>query len=93
VILSMEKGQFLCHSYEACTVHVRFDDEEPMDFKGRGPADNSTETVFIHDYERFVGKMAKAKRVRIATTIYQAGAPVFDFNVAGFDAGKYVPAK
>lgn len=93
VIFSIEKGQLLCPSYEVCTVHIRFDDEDAIGFGGRGPADNSTETVFIHDYEKFVGKMVKAKRVRISTNIYREGSPVFEFNVGDFDASKYVPAK
>lgn len=93
VIFSIEKGQILCHSYEDCTVLVRFDDEQASNYSAVGAADNSTETIFIRNYDRFVGKMAKAKRVRISTNIYQEGAPVFEFDVSGFDQNKYKPSK
>ena len=93
VIFRIEKGQILCRSYEDCTVLVRFDDEPPTNYSAVGAADNSTETVFIRNYDRFIGKMLKAKRVRIAANIYQQGAPVFEFDVSSFDQGKYKGAK
>jgi hypothetical protein len=93
VIFSIEKGQLLCRSYEDCTVLIRFDDEQATNYSGVGAADNSTETIFIRNYDRFIGKMLKAKRVRIATNIHQEGAPVFEFDVSGFDPSKYKPKK
>lgn len=93
VMFSIEKGQILCHSYEDCTVLVRFDDEKAVNYTAVGPADNSTETIFIRNYDRFVEKMLKAKRVRIAANIYQQGAPMFEFDVSGFDQNKYKPKK
>jgi len=91
VIFRIERGQILCHSYEDCTVLVRFDDGKASNYTAVGPADNSTETIFIRNYARFVGNLLKAKRVRISTNIYQEGAPVFEFDVSGFDQGKYKP--
>ena len=93
VMFSIEKGQILCHSYEDCTVLVRFDDEKATNYSAVGTADNSTETIFIRNYGRFVEKILKAKQVRISTTIYQQGAPVFEFDVSGFDLNKYKPKK
>lgn len=92
IIFSIEKGQILCHSHEDCTVLVRFDDEPAMKFSGVGAADNSTETVFIRNYEKFTSKLAKAKFVRISANIYQEGAPVFEFDVSGFNPQKYKSA-
>jgi hypothetical protein len=93
IIFSIERGQILCRSYEDCTVLVRFDDEPATDYSAVGAADNSTETIFIRNYGRFIGKILKAKRVRISTNIYQEGAPVFEFDVSGFDLNKYKPSK
>lgn len=93
VIFNIEKGQILCHSYEDCTVLVRFDNEQATNYSAVGAADNSTETIFIRNYDRFVGKILKAKQVRISTNIYQEGAPVFEFDVSGFDLNKYKPSK
>lgn len=91
VIFSIEKGQILCNSSEDCTVLVRFDDEKATNYSAASAADNSTETIFIRNYARFIEKMLKAKRVRISTNIYQEGAPVFEFDVSGFDQEKYKP--
>lgn len=92
VIFRIEKGQILCHSsYENCSVLVRFDDEKAVNFSSVGAEDNSTETIFITNYSRFLEKMLKAKKVRIAVNLYQGGAPVFEFDVSNFDQGKYKP--
>lgn len=91
VIFRIEKGQILCNSYEDCSVLVRFDDEKATNYSAIGAADNSTETIFIRNYGKFVEKVRKAKLVRISTNIYQQGAPVFEFNVSGFDQNQYKP--
>jgi len=89
IIFGIEKGQILCHSYEDCTVLVRFDDKPPSNFSAVGAADNSTETIFIRNYSRFVENMLKASKVRISVNIYQEGSPVFEFDVSGFNSGRY----
>lgn len=89
VIFSIERGQLLCRSYEDCDVLIRFDDGKPERFSAVGPADNSTETVFIRNYDRFLGKLRKAKMVRLSINVYQEGAPVFEFDVSGFDPSRY----
>jgi len=89
VIFSIEKGQILCHSYEDCIVLVRFDDNKAVNFSAASAADNSTETIFIRNYKRFVEKMLKSKKVRIEVNIYQQGAPIFEFDVSGFDKDRY----
>jgi hypothetical protein len=89
IIFNIEKGQLLCRSYEDSSILVRFDDESSIKFSVIGAADNSTETAFIRNYDRFVSKMLKAKRVRISMEIYHQGAPVFDFDVSNFDSKKY----
>ena len=91
VVLRIERGQFLCSSYDGCNVLVRFDDGQPLTFSAGGPSDNSTETLFIRDYSRFVGGMLKAERVRISAEIYQEGSPVFEFDVRGFELSRYRP--
>lgn len=92
VILAIERGQFLCPSYDGCQVLVRFDDAAAIKYRAAGAADNSTVTVFIRGYPTFLRHLEAAKVVRISANIYQEGAPVFEFSVAGFDARRYVPA-
>ncbi len=91
IIFRIEKGQVLCPSYDSCRVLVRFNDENATSYTAVGAADNSSETIFIRNYSRFVGKMMKSKRVRISMNIYQEGSPVFDFDVSGFNVEKYKP--
>lgn len=88
VIFSIEKGQLLCTSYEGCTVLVRFDKGDPQSFSANPPADHSTESLFIQNYDRFVSKMRAAKTVRISPKVYQQGNVVFTFDVSGFDVKK-----
>ena len=91
VLLRLERGQFLCTSYDGCSVLVRFDDGEARRFSAAPPSDNSTETLFIQNYSRFVAGMLKARRVRISAEVYQEGSPVFDFDVSGFETARYRP--
>ena len=89
VIFSIERGQLLCRSYDGCDVLVRFDEAEAETFEGSAPADSSTEVVFINDYNRFFDKMRKANRVKISINVFQQGAPVFEFDVSGFNQKKF----
>jgi len=91
VIFRIEQGQILCNSYEGCNVLIRFDDGKPVTYSANPPADNSTETIFISNYTKFLGNLNKAKIVRISPTIYQEGAPIFEFDIEGFDTEKYKP--
>jgi hypothetical protein len=68
---------------DGVAVLVRFDEGKPLRFWAMGPADSSTTTLFIGSYGRFVSALQKAERVQISTTVYQEGAPVFNFNCAG----------
>jgi len=89
VLFAVERGQLLCPSYEGCTVLVRFDEGEALQFSANAPADNSTETVFIANYDRFMSKMRGARQVRISVGVYQEGEQTFTFDVSGFDSKRY----
>lgn len=91
VLFSIERGQILCRSYDECTILVRFDDNKAQSFSAVGASDNSTETIFIRNYDRFVQGMLKAKKIRISVEIYQQGSPVFEFDVSDFNISKYKP--
>jgi len=80
--LDISRGQFLCHEPD-CFVTIRFDDQEPKTVSASGPSDGSIDTIFLDDEQNLLEAAQAAKRIRIATTLYQAGTPVFDFNVRG----------
>ncbi|XHR27984.1 MAG: hypothetical protein ACFUZC_18895 [Chthoniobacteraceae bacterium] len=93
VILGIEQGQFLVRGYEDTKALVRFDDGDPINFRVVGAEDHSTTEAFFRDYQGFVDKMLKAKRVRISVPVYQQGSPVFEFDVSGFDIDAYSEKK
>lgn len=78
VFFTIDKGQLLCNVYE-CPVRIRFDDKPPMSFTGTGPADHSSDTIFLSNPARFLAEAQKAKKILIQANIYQAGAPVLEF--------------
>ena len=47
--------------YIGCTVLVRFDDGEAIKFSVSSAADNSSETIFLNNYSKFVENVKKAK--------------------------------
>ena len=93
LILRVEKGQMLVRSYEDTTVKVVFDQGSPISYRVAGPADHGTTSLFIRDYQGFIGKMSKAKKVKISVPFYQQGDVVFEFNVSDFDSDKYLDKK
>lgn len=80
VIISIDKGQILCSSYSGCPVEIRFDDKPPMRFSGTGPADNSSDTVFLSNAPRFINEAKKAKRILVSMNIYKSGAPLLEYS-------------
>jgi hypothetical protein len=90
VIFNIERGQLLVRSYENSSALVRFDDADPISFKVVGAEDHSSTSAFFMDYQGFVSKMMKSKRVRISIPVYQQGSPVFEFDVISFDADSYL---
>jgi hypothetical protein len=82
VILSVEKGQLLCH-LDGCRIAVRFNDGKPQNFSASEPADHSTTSIFINDYSRFVNNLRRAKKLFIEAQFYQEGMRVFEFDVEG----------
>ncbi|MCP4501162.1 MAG: hypothetical protein GY822_14480 [Deltaproteobacteria bacterium] len=83
VIFSIEKGQILCPSYKDCLLTIRFDDKKSGRFSAVGSSDNSSTTVFIRNYKRFLAKAKRAKTARIEVPFYREGNQVFEFDVSG----------
>jgi hypothetical protein len=89
VMFSIERGQILCNSFRDCTVLVRFNNGAPETFSAVSPSDNSSNTIFIRGYDRFMSKLKKATIIRISVNVYQEGAPVFEFDASGFKPEKF----
>lgn len=83
VIMTVSSGQLMCPSYDGCGGTVRFDDGTAQRVRFNGAADNSSETIFVEEAQSFLAKLKKSKRVIVEKTLYQAGNPQFEFDVAG----------
>ncbi len=83
VILTISSGQMMCPSYQGCSGTVRFDDGPAQRVSFAGPADSSSETIFVEGASSFIAKLKKSKKVIIEKTLYQAGSPQFEFNTEG----------
>ena len=83
VMFRISSGQMMCPSYEGCSATVRFDDGPSQRISLNGPADNSNDTVFVVAADLFIAKLKKAKHVVVEKTLYEAGNPQFEFDVAG----------
>lgn len=79
VIVAIQKGQILCHSYD-CKISVKFDDAAPIRIGGTEPADNSSTSVFLDGPERFITLAKKAKRILVQINLFQNGAKVLEFS-------------
>ncbi|MFD1950099.1 hypothetical protein ACFSGX_04865 [Sphingomonas arantia] len=88
VVLTISSGQMMCPSYEGCSGTVRFDSGPSQTISFNGPADNSSDTIFIVGATKFITNLKKAKKVVIEKTLYEAGNPQFEFNVSGLKWGK-----
>ncbi len=82
VLLSIERGQFLCRR-DNCSVAVRFGEGKPQNFSATEPADNSTTTIFLRSYDRFLAAAKKSDKIAIEAQFFQHGARVFEFDTAG----------
>lgn len=82
VIVRIERGQFMCSL--DCAVTVRFDDGKPQRWGAVGPADHSTEVIFLGSESRFLSQLKRARVVRIQASFFQEGSHVLTFPVARF---------
>lgn len=85
VILTISSGQMMCPSYDGCSGTVRFDNGAAQRIEFNGPADNSSDTVFVVGAKSFIAKLKNAKHVVIEKTLYEAGNPQFEFDVSGLN--------
>src|SRR5690606_37038031 len=85
--LVLEMSELRCGP--PCRLSIRFDDGEDQRFAGE-PADTGTgPALFIKDRDRFLDGLDAAAQVRIELPQSGALAPVFRFEVAGFDRARY----
>ena len=87
VLLTVSSGQLMCPSYEGCSGTVRFDRGPAQRISFNGAADNSSDTIFVGNAASFIARLKKARKLVIEKTMYEAGNPQFEFDVAGLHWG------
>lgn len=85
VIFAIERGQLQCSSYSGCDVMVRFGDAPARRYSGNGPQDSSSEMLFFENQADFRRRMQGVDVVRISTSIYKQGSPIWEFDVSGYN--------
>lgn len=80
VMVGIEKGQILCHSYDPCLISVKFDNRPPIKFRGTPPADHSSTIVFLSPEAKFISEASKAKTILVQLNVFKQGNPVLEFS-------------
>lgn len=88
IIVSIQKGQILCHSYQACRISVRFDNKPPQAISAVGSSDGDPTVVFLLPYARLAKEIAHATTMLVELPLYQDGDQAWEFGVAGLSADK-----
>jgi hypothetical protein len=83
IILTIDKGQFICDVSDGCAIKVRFDNDPAVSFNGSEPSDYSSTTLFIHPEPKFIAHAKTAKKMIVEAEFYQEGMQDMEFNVAG----------
>ena len=81
-IISITKGQIHGSRYNGNNyITARFDDGTPKRYYFNEAADGSSEMVFISSKSDFIKKCKQAKSIKLDIPLFQAGRPVFSFQV------------
>jgi hypothetical protein len=83
VMLSIDKGQFICDVSDGCAINIRFDNDPAIKFVGSEPSDGSSTLLFIEAPKKFIADVKKAKKMIVQAEFYQSGLKDMEFNVDG----------
>jgi len=84
VILTIDKGQFVCNMSDGCAINIRFDSDPAIKFTGSEPSDGSSTTLFIEEAAKFITQAKKAKKMIVQAEFYESGMQNMEFTIDGF---------
>jgi len=90
VTITFPKVQQACGA-NACQISLAWDDAPPDPYNFSGPTlstDGSDTVLQSDDYDRFVGAVGKAHRLRVVASLGMQDDYVVTFQVAGFERSK-----
>jgi hypothetical protein len=83
VMLRLEKGQFICHSYTGGSVSVRFDGGPVRKFACSDTSDADTTTIFLRPAGSFVAALKKSSKMTVEAEFFQEGIRQYTFDTRG----------
>jgi hypothetical protein len=90
IFLTIDNGQFVCHSFTGGRIAAKFDDEPILNYPCDSAADGSPTILFLGHERDFLSRLRRARRVVIEVDFYQAGRQQLRFDVAGLRWGERV---
>lgn len=73
-------GQFICRSYDGCSVKVRVDDRPVAGYSASDASDGSSDIIFINSTSRFITAVRGARTILIEAEFYEAGLQQMRFE-------------
>lgn len=89
LMLITSGGQLLCHS--PCSALLKLDGNAPFSLDAKGPADGSSQTLFLQAYRQIIDEITRAKKLRIEVLFFTAGPRIFTFDLSGFKSKSFDP--
>lgn len=89
IMISIEKGQILCDTFDGCNIAIRFSDSKNEKYSAAGPSDNSSTIIFIKNYKRFIKHLKQSETVYVELPFFQEGARTLEFTISD-DLKKYL---
>ena len=83
VLLRLEKGQFICHSFTGGSVSVRFDGGPVRKYGCSDTSDADTSAIFLHPAGSFISALKKSSKVTVEAEFFQEGVRQYTFDSRG----------
>lgn len=78
-------GVFSCGYKEDCSVKVKAEQNEIIEYKYSEAANGNYDTIFIDDTYEFIEMIKKSKNIIIESKLYNNGAVQYEFDVSGLE--------
>ncbi|MGD9662258.1 MAG: hypothetical protein AB7U63_13385 [Porticoccaceae bacterium] len=83
VLVGVNSGQIICHSFSNSHVNVKFDDGPIRRYGCTDASDGTNNMIFIQGAKGFLANLKKSKKMVVEAEFYQNGMQQMTFNTAG----------
>lgn len=85
VLVSVDKGQFMCNSFSGTTVNIKYDNGPVQKVGCTDTSSGNSDTIFLRTPARVLANLKAAKTVIIEPEFYQSGRFQFTFDARGLE--------